>query len=98
MALCLLSPGFAQQAKDASFTPQGLNYCAPPAPPACVNMEAAFATTVALGQCTAKFNQYIDQVFLYRTCLDREVKRVISEANATSQAFKCRAAGRRRCK
>lgn len=100
--MATLSMGFAsaqaQQAGNSGFSASGLNYCAPPSQPGCIGLAASYATATGIAACTAQFNQYIDSVFVYRTCLDHEVKRVVSEANALSQSFKCRSAGRRNCK
>jgi hypothetical protein len=87
----------AAAAQEFSPGGPGLAYCPPPSQPACTGEDATFASELALADCTRAFNRYIDSVFGYRTCLERETKRAIAQANAASAVFKCRAAGRSKC-
>jgi hypothetical protein len=73
-------------------------FCAPPAPPPCSNSEDTFAKQTALDACTVEFRRYINSVLIYRTCVNRELTRFIEEANAASDRFGCRSAGRAKCR
>ena len=88
-------PAAAQLAEKA---PLGLTYCSAPQPPACAEREESFARQTALDACNAAFRRYISSVLTYRTCVNRELTRVVTEANIASDRFNCRYAGRRNCK
>ena len=88
-------PAAAQVAEKA---PLGLTYCSPPQPPACAELDESFARQTALDACNAAFRRYISSVLTYRACINRELTRVVTEANAASDRFSCRYAGRRNCK
>jgi hypothetical protein len=96
LACIAASPTFAgaQQAPSAG----SFGYCAPPAPPACANLEDTFAKQTTLDACNADFRRYINSVLVYRSCVNRELTRFIEEANAASDRFSCRSAGRAKCK
>ena len=90
--------GAAARAQELPLSGPGLHYCPPPRQPSCTAIEATFASEAALAACSLQFNRYVDSVFFYRACLDRETKRAVAEANTASALFKCRTAGRRKCR
>lgn len=97
IAFALAFPSAAVLAKERVISGPGLHYCAPPTQPFCASDEATYGNEAALAACTQTFNHYIDSVFVYRICLERETKRAVAEANDGLAAFRCRAAGRRKC-
>ena len=98
IALALACQSPAALAQERVTGGAGLHYCAPPHQPFCAGEEATYASEAALAACTQAYNHYVDSVFIYRSCLERETKRAVSEANEGLAGFKCRAAGRRNCR
>lgn len=94
MAVCCSTAG-AQQAPSVSGS---FGYCAPPAPPPCASTEETFGKQTTLDACNVEFRRYINAVLAYRTCVNRELTRFIEAANAASDRFSCRSAGRAKCK
>lgn len=90
--------GVPAAAQFGEKAPRGLTYCSVPQPPACAEKEESFARQTALDACNAAFRHYISSVVTYRTCVNRELTRVVTEANTASDRFSCRYAGRRNCK
>ena len=97
VAVALLALSIGGAAQERPLRGAGFHYCAPPSQPFCAGEEATFSRETTLAACTRSFNRYIDSVFVYRACLEKETKRAVAEANDELAAFKCRAAGRRHC-
>ena len=91
---CVSTAG-AQQAPSIA---NSFGFCAPPAPPPCAGVEDTYAKQTTLDACNVEFRRYINSVLAYRTCVNRELTRFIEAANAASDRFSCRSAGRAKCK
>jgi hypothetical protein len=74
----LAAPGIAAD------QPSGFNFCAKPAPPACI--DAPETTEL----CEVEVQAFLKSVFKYRACLEKESARAVREANETLEIWKCR--------
>jgi hypothetical protein len=90
-----LSLAFAQE--DPRVVSPGFVHCAPPLRPVCGSRPETFRDPTVAEACRLEISQYLETVFAYRACLDRETRRAVGEANDTAGEFRCRLAGRKRC-
>jgi hypothetical protein len=83
---------------DETYPPsRGFNHCTTPLRPVCVSRLSVYLDPEAKSACQRQTNRYVDQVFAYRACLEREIRRAVREANETSDEIRCRSQGGRQC-
>jgi hypothetical protein len=76
---------------------RGFDLCVAPRPPACVDQAATYARETSRAACQAAVNRYVDEVFVWRTCLESAVSRVTLDANTRADRFRCHIARRKGC-
>jgi hypothetical protein len=77
--------------------PAGFGFCSAPAPPLCADKDEAYDDAGGTKACEEAVARFRNSAFAYRACLEREIKRVVIEANATIDRFKCGLKAKRRC-
>jgi hypothetical protein len=96
LAFALLASGGAV-AQEAAFRTPGFTLCFAPRPPACVNSPLIARETAVREACDRQITWHTDQIFAYRACLEKEIRRAVREVNDVAAIARCRKAGRSRC-
>jgi len=75
----------------------GFVLCVPPTPPACVNADEPFRSDAGVKACQEDVARFVNNVFAYRACLQREIARSVLETNKMLDLAKCGWASKHRC-
>jgi hypothetical protein len=95
LALLMLSMSVALASPSAPIS--GFDFCSAPHPPACADKDEVYGDKLQTKACQDAITHFIDEVFAYRACLQREIKRAVLETNTALDRFKCGLEAKRRC-
>ena len=98
--LALGLPGILAQGvlvREPVVDARGFNFCVTAVQPSCLKRPETFRSGAATRACQAETGRFVDAVFVYRDCLEREVRRAVREANDVAAQMRCKVAGKRNC-
>jgi len=75
----------------------GLDFCAPPVRPVCLDDARAFDDPQGRKSCEDQTNRYVATVFAYRDCMYAQIEKAIRRTNESIALMKCREENQASC-
>jgi hypothetical protein len=88
LSLALVTPGVAAPAAQPEPV-AGFDLCWASPPPTCAGKDEVYRDEAQTKACQDEVSRFVNSTFAYRSCLERQIQRAVSQANITIDNFKC---------